>query len=550
MPLSKEIYAEFESIVGPANISNDPAILDSYIYSMSQTSLHMGPSYGAFTPRGAAVLLPGCTEEVQAIVKLCNKYKLPLKSSSTFWAAMGYPSEPDTIQLDMRRMDRVLEIDSKNMYAVVEPYVIGSVLQAEAMKLGLNTHIQGPGCSCSLLASATSYSGMGPDAIFMGVGTENLLGLEWVMPNGEIMRTGALGSGIGWFYGDGPGPGARPIVRGAYGAKGAMGVYTKCALKLYPWPGPTSIPVQGTVPAYQAKLGDNFRSYTLSFPSWQSFADTCHQIWDAGIGYIAHRQFNMFGRDIKFAMLKVLTDPNGKLNDIDKWMQDPEVKKVTEEMKRDFQLVLAGMTPRDIEWQDKALDAILAQTGGWKVKAMLETTLHDWSLLYLLKLGHKNLNLVFAGGYDGNFGLAGPPDYGIKYVEEAAQIKSDWEKKGAIVAAGGDCMMGGIATIGGGATVVWENFTCFDPYDKESTDGTYEFFEATSRHGISRGWGSGMERSNAASRGLDGRTTPKEVRNKMLSGPKAAPIYRYQTKIKEAFDPNNLGDQYYLTLEP
>ena len=548
MALSREVYAEFESIVGPENISEDPAILDSYTYSLAQTSLHMGPAYNVYTPRGEAVLLTASTEEVQAIVKTCNKHKLRLKSSSTFWSAMGYPSYENTIQLDLRRMDRILEIDQKNMYAVIEPHVIGATLQAEAMKLGLNTHIQGPGCSCSLLASATSYSGMGPDAIFMGVGVENLLGAEWVMPDGEILRTGALGSGLGWFYGEGPGPGARAIVRGAYGAKGAMGVFTKCALKLYPWPGPAALPVTGTAPAYQAKLGDNFRSYTLGFPTWQSFADTCHQIWDAGIGYIAHRQFNMFGRDLKYAMLKVLTDPEGKLNDLETLMQDPEVLKVTKEMEKDFQIVLAGMTPRDIEWQDRALDAILASTGGWKVEAMKEPVMHDWSLLYLLRLGHKNLNLVFAGGYDGCNGLAGPPDYGIKYVEEAAALKLEWEKKGQIVQAGGDCMMGGIATIGGGATVVWENFTCFDPYDKESTQGTYEFFEATSKYGVQRKWGSGMERTNAACRAIDGRATPKEVREKMMGSSRQAQVFRYQRRIKEAFDPNSLGDEYYQTL--
>jgi glycolate oxidase len=325
-------------------------------------------------------------------------------------------------------------------------------------------------------------------------------------------------------------------------------VFTKCALKLCAWPGPATIPVEGTAPAYKAVLPDNFRVYTLAFPTWQSFADTCHMIWDAGIGYIAHRQFNMFGRDIKFAMLKILTDPSAKLNDLEELAKDADVKKVNDEMKRDFQIVLAGMTARDIAWQDKALDTILASTGGWKVAAMNDPTMRDWSLLYLIRLGHKNLNLVFAGGYDGCFGLAGPPDYGIKYVEEAGEFKSQWEKKGAIVETGGDCMMGGIATIGGGATVVWENFTCFDPYDKKSTDGTYEFFEATSKYGISKKWGSGMERSNAASRGIDGRATPKEVRDKMLSGSSQPLVFRYQRMVKDAFDPNNLGDEYYQTL--
>ena len=81
---------------------------------------------------------------MQTIVRVCNKYKIKYKASSTFWGAMGFPSYDDAIQLDMRRMDRILEIDKKNMFAVVEPYVIGVNLQAEAMKVGPNTHIMGP----------------------------------------------------------------------------------------------------------------------------------------------------------------------------------------------------------------------------------------------------------------------------------------------------------------------------------------------------------------------------------------------------------------------
>src|SRR4030042_1367439 len=180
---------------------------------------------------------------------------------------------------------------------------------------------------------------------------------------------------------------------------------------------------------------------------------------------------------------------------------------------------------------------------------MNEPDMHDWALLYLIRLGHKNLNLVFAGGYDGCFGLAGPPDYGTKYAEEAAEFKSQWEKKGAIVEAGGDCMMGGIATIGGGATIVWENFTCFDSYDKESTVGTYDFFEATSAYGVKRKWGAGMERTNAVARGTDGKNTPKEVREKMMGSSRQPNTFRYQRMIREAFDPNILGDAYYQTLD-
>ena len=549
MTLPRTIYKALEDIVGAVNISDDPAVLDSYRYSLAHTAIHLGPFYNTFTPRGTAILMPGSTEEVQAIVKLCNKHKIKFKASSTFWSAQGYPSEEDTIQLDMRRMDRILEIDDKNMYAVVEPGVISATLQAETMKVGLNTHIAGSGCSCSVLASATSYFGSGPGNLYGGWFYDNLLGMEWVLPTGEIFRTGSLGSDCGWFCGEGPGPSMKGTARGFLGAKGDMGVFTKCAVKLFAWPGPESIPVQGTIPAYRASLPDNFKAYTLAFPSWKAWADAVYAIWDAGIGYLGHRQFNMFGRDLKFAMVKILTNPTMTLGDLEELLEDPHVQEVTQQTQRDFQLVLVGMTARDIAWQEKALDEILARTGGWKVEAMNAPEIHDWALLYLLRLGHKNLNLVFGGSYDGCFGFPGSADFGASNAEEAGQFKKEWEQHGAIVEAGGDCMMGPIGGQGGGGTCLWENFTCFDPHDRFSTEGTLEFFDAATEHGLKRGWGVGMEKWNSVARGPDGKTTPKEERDKMhLSAPQPN-AFRYQYKVREALNPNHLGDEYFETLE-
>jgi hypothetical protein len=549
MVLPKNVYKALIDIVGPANISDDPAVLDSYRYSLAHTAIHLGPFYNTFTPRGAAVLMPGSTEEVQAIVKLCNRYKIKFKASSTFWSAQGYPSEDDTIQLDMRRMDRILEIDEKNMYAVVEPGVISATLQAEAMKVGLNTHIAGSGCSCSVLAGATSYFGSGPSNLYAGWFYDNLLAMEWVMPNGEIFRTGSLGSGCGWFCGEGPGPSMRGAARGFLGAKGSMGVFTKCAVKLVAWPGPAILPVEGTIPAYKATLPDNFKVYTVAFPSWKAWADAVYLIWDTGIGYLAHRQFNMFGRDLKFAMVKILADPTKTLGDLEELLEDPEVQEVTRQSKRDFQIVLAGMTHRDMAWQEKALNEVLSLTGGWKVEAMDAPEIHDWALLYLIRLGHKNLNLVFGGSYDGCFGLVGAPDFGASHAEEVGQFKKEWEQCGAVVEAGGDCMMGPIGGQGGGGTCLWENFTCFDPHDRFSTQGTLEFFDAATEYGIKRGWGVGMEKWNSVARSSDGKTTPKEERDKMHLAAPQPNVFRYQHKVRKALNPNNLGDEYFETLE-
>ena len=228
MSLSKEAYRALEDIVGPENVSDDPALCDSYAFQyLAETAR---PNQSRFMPRPVAALMPGSTAEIQAILKTCNRYKIKVKPYTTGWYFFSAPLKDgdDTIQLDLRRMDRILEIDDKNMFAVVEPYVISAQLQAEVMKLGLNINVTGAGAGTSPLASATSYSGGGPGNIWLGHNSENLLGLEWVMPRGDILRTGSLGSGAGWFCGEGPGPSLRGLCRGTLGQRGDGRIYQGC----------------------------------------------------------------------------------------------------------------------------------------------------------------------------------------------------------------------------------------------------------------------------------------------------------------------------------
>jgi hypothetical protein len=548
MALSKEAYRALEDIVGPEYISDDPALLDSYIYPQNATSVHLGPFYHVYSPRGGAVVLPATTEEVQGIVKVCNKYKIKYKASSTFWGGMGYPSYDDAVQIDMRRFNHVVQIDRKNCFAVIEPYVIGATLQAEAMKVGLNTHIIGAGSSCSPLASAVGFAGAGPDSLYMAKGGDNLLGGEWVMPDGEILRTGSLGAGLGWFSGEGPGPGVRGIIRGSLGTRGAMGVFTKVALKLYPWPGPAELPVTGIVPAYKTELPPNITIHSLAFPSWEAWASSAYKIWNAEIGYVVHRQYNMFGRDLKLAMVKILNDPTKTLSDMEELLKDPEIKRQTEEIKFDYEMVLCGMTARDIAWQEKALDEILAETGGKKIEAFEDPEVKKWSLLFMLRLGHKSLNLAFGGGYDGSFCQFGTPDFVIEYAKRGSELKSEWEKKGAMIDAGGDCGMGGLGGIGGGGMTGLENFVHFDPYSKESTEGAYDYFLAAMKLGNEMKIGGGIESTNVLCRGSDGKAVPSEQVSKALSSTRQPCAYRYQQKIRETFNPNDLGDAYYWTI--
>ncbi len=118
-------------------------------------------------PRPWAVVMPATTEEVQAVTKVCNKYKIKIKPISTGWYHWAAPLKDDepTLQFDLRRMNRILEIDEKNRFAIVEPYVICAQLQAEVMKRGLNINIIGAGSSTSVVASACAYFGGGPSEL-------------------------------------------------------------------------------------------------------------------------------------------------------------------------------------------------------------------------------------------------------------------------------------------------------------------------------------------------------------------------------------------------
>jgi hypothetical protein len=551
MVLDNEIYQSFEDVVGERNVSQDPGVLETYRCIAQQSSAHYGPYVDHITPRPQAVILPGSTEEVQNIVRLCNKYKIEFKASTTFWSAMGFIGSDNAIQLDMRRMKH-LEIDEKNQMAIIGPHAIGAVVQAEAMKVGLNLNIPGVGCSSSVLASTSGWVGFGPGTFFMGSAGENLLGAEWVLPDGRILRTGSLGAGSGWFCGEGPGPSARGIARGFAGSAGTMGVCCKIAVRLHPWPGPPEIPTEGRIPAYQAVLPDNFKTYTLCFPNWKAYADAFNLFFEnQDILYLGHRQYNMFGRNAKGAMVHVLTDSDKQLCDLPELMEDPYIKKQTELMKIDIQVVLAGMTKRNMEYKEKAIDKILELTGGWKNEMMLKPEIANWVLMYLLRLGHKNLNFAYCGAYEGNFGLSGNHFVSSSVMEEAAAIKDQWAKDHASIAdTGGDSDMGSIAIVGGGGVTGWEFFINFDAYEKDSIKGTKEFIDSTQEWMFKKGLGVDMGRWNVDLRKPDGKNYSQEEQDAMFAKMPQPMFLTYNWKIRKVFNPNNLTGSYYRTLTP
>ncbi len=352
--ITNEAYKALEEAVGSENVNREPAVLDGYAW---QPTINDDPAKWVFRP--VAVVLPASTEDVQAVVRVCNEHGLKFKAFATGWAVYSAPSSDGVVILDLRRMNKIIEIDEKNMYAIVDPYVSGAQLQAEAMKVGLNTHIIGAGPVCSPLASATSGWGVGWDCIYMSYSARNVLGVEWVLPSGEILRLGTPGSDLGWFSGDGPGPSLRGIMRGSSGALGGHGVFTRCALKLYNWPGPPQLQTDGLLIDAQSEIPENMKFHICFFPDRKALADATYKIGDSEIGYLATRtSINTFLYGAAPNLFRKVTKTSA-LRDL-----------LSKTFKWSFIIVLAGDSKGDIDYQQSALKDIIADYGGITMEMM------------------------------------------------------------------------------------------------------------------------------------------------------------------------------------
>jgi glycolate oxidase len=342
MALKRDFYRALEDIIGPEYVSDDPVITETYANPV-RAGL-------AVPPRFEAITLPKTTEEVQAIVKLCNRAKVQYKASSTGWLYSD-PGGPNCIKLDLRRMDQIIEINEKSMYAVVEPYVIGAQLQAECMKRGLNCNLTGAGSNCSALPLA-AHVNLGHLSQSGSYGERNQLALEWVTGDGEIVRLGSLGSLGEWFCGDGPGPSLRGIVRGNTMPLGGLGVYTKAAQKLYHWPGPATFPMEGVSPKYKpAYIPPNFLCHYYSFSTLDAMIEATLKIGEAEIS----TELMCFNAAM---MASNLATENME--------EEMEIYKKfsSSVLGPGFMVLISAHSSRDFEHKKRVLKQIIEETGG------------------------------------------------------------------------------------------------------------------------------------------------------------------------------------------
>jgi glycolate oxidase len=281
----QQILKAFQAAVGPENVSDSPATMEAYYGDWlppKTLGMSMPPEF---------VVLPAGTKETQAVVKICNRLKVPfLPVGSNQWSLTSAPNRPGTVIIDPKRMGRIIEIDEKNMYAVIEPLTTLAQLHAEANKRGL--YIGSPEASAQSSALAGHlFQGMWGVGYRLGVAYRNILGMEWVLPNGELLRTGSFSQDAGCgFWGEGPGPDLRGMLRGYAGALGGVGVVTKMAVKLHPYPGPKVWPCEGRIPNQTSTLPeDRFKWYLVKYNSLEQAVRFMYEVGRAEIGGVVQK---------------------------------------------------------------------------------------------------------------------------------------------------------------------------------------------------------------------------------------------------------------------
>jgi len=417
MALKRDFYRALEDILGPDYVSDDPVITETYAIPIRAG---MSPETYAVIPRFEAIALPKDTGEVQAIVKLCNRHKVQYKASSTGWMYCD-PTGPNCIKLDLRRMNRILEINEKSMYAVVEPYVIGAQLQSELMKRGLNCNLTGAGSNCSALPLA-AHVNLGHLSQSGSYGERNQLAMEWVTGDGEIVRFGSLGSLDEWFCGDGPGPSLRGIIRGNTVPLGGLGVFTKAAQKIYHWPGPSTFPIEGASPEYRPSyIPPGFMIRYFSFPTLDDMIDAVLKIGESEIGF----ELMCFNPAMMASNLATVN------------IEEELViyNKIKEEvLGPGFMVIIAANSPRDFDYKKQVLQLIIDETGGKSLEEAEDPKNEGGFIWRFIRITGSIRETSRIGGFRGGGAVGGTDVFPLMsyFIKSGAKVKEDFIRRGML----------------------------------------------------------------------------------------------------------------------
>ena len=213
-----DVGARLVEIVGAQHVLEGDAIGDDYTHD---------EALGLTPHRPAFVVRPSSTEDVAAVVNLAGESGLPVtaRGSGTGLSGACVPAE-NGILVSFERMNHILEIDTDNHTAVVEPGVTLDELDKAAAQHGLVYPVF-PGENSASLGGNVATNAGGMRAVKYGVTRHHVLGLTAVLGTGEVINTGGklVKSSSGY-----------DLTQLIIGSEGTLAVVTKATLKLHPRP--------------------------------------------------------------------------------------------------------------------------------------------------------------------------------------------------------------------------------------------------------------------------------------------------------------------------
>ncbi len=205
---------DFEKIIDASYVFYDEESLNNYAQDETE-DLHFPPQL---------LLKPGTTEEVSQIMRHCFENNIAVTPiGARTGLSGGALSVKGGVGLSMERFDKILKIDENNFQALVEPGVINQVFQDEVKSKGLFYPPDPASWGSCFLGGNIALNSGGPRAVKYGVTKDWILNLEVVLPNGEIIWTGAntLKNSTGYN-----------LTQLMIGSEGTLGVVTKAVVKL------------------------------------------------------------------------------------------------------------------------------------------------------------------------------------------------------------------------------------------------------------------------------------------------------------------------------
>jgi glycolate oxidase len=191
------------------------------------------------------VVWPGSTDEVSGVLRACSAHRVPVvpRGAGTGYTGGAVPSFGGVV-LSLQRLNRILDIDERNLLAVAECHVVTGELQKAVEAVGLFYPPDPASLSTSTIGGNVAECAGGPRAFKYGVTKRYVLGLEAVLPSGEIIHTGgkSVKNVVGY-----------DLTQLLVGSEGTLAVITKVIVRLVPLP-PTQVTLRATFTTIRAAV--------------------------------------------------------------------------------------------------------------------------------------------------------------------------------------------------------------------------------------------------------------------------------------------------------